>query len=197
MSLLDTIMKGLGGDAMSQLSQRVGADENTTRTAVGAALPTLLGAISRNASSETGASSLHGALERHDGSVLDNPAKLFAGGDTSDGEGILRHVLGGKQSRIETGLSQATGLDKGGTKTLLSSMAPLVMGALGREQKTGGLDVSSLAGLLQKERSSAEAAAPKEMGLVGKLLDADGDGDVDLGDFIKKGTGALGGLFSR
>ena len=69
-SLLDGLMQQLGGDTMRQLSQQLGADESTTTPAVGAALPVLVGALAKNASSTDGAAALAGALDKdHDGSV--------------------------------------------------------------------------------------------------------------------------------
>jgi len=35
------------------------------------------------------------------------------------------------------------------------------------------------------------------MGILGKLLDSDGDGDVDLSDVAKRGAGLLGKFFGR
>ena len=69
-SLLDGLMQQLGGDTRRQLSQQLGADESTTTPAVGAALPVLVGALAKNASSTDGAAALAGALDKdHDGSV--------------------------------------------------------------------------------------------------------------------------------
>jgi hypothetical protein len=33
------------------------------------------------------------------------------------------------------------------------------------------------------------------MGMIEGMLDSDGDGDVDLGDILKKGSGLLSGFF--
>ena len=71
--ILKTLQGLLGGDAVSQISRQIGTDQQSTQSAMSAVLPTLLGAISRNASKPEGASALHDALARdHDGSALDN-----------------------------------------------------------------------------------------------------------------------------
>ena len=67
-----------------------------TSKAMAAALPLLLGALSRNASQGDGASSLHQALANdHDGSILDDIGGFLGSGNTSSGNDILGHVLGG------------------------------------------------------------------------------------------------------
>ena len=113
------------------------------------------------------------------------------------GNGILGHLLGNKRGTVEKGLSQATGLDTGATDKLMAMLAPAVMGELGKQQREGGLDANALAGMLTKERDAIQQKEPKMMGLAGKLLDADGDGDLDLSDFVKQGSGVLGKLFGK
>ena len=58
----------------------------------------LVGALARNAQDPSKAGALSNALSRdHDGSVLDDVAGYLGRGDDADGDGILGHVLGGKQ----------------------------------------------------------------------------------------------------
>ncbi|MEZ4647450.1 MAG: DUF937 domain-containing protein [Candidatus Eisenbacteria bacterium] len=196
--IMDLLQQQLGGDAVKEMSRQVGADERATQNVLGAALPMLMGALARNAQSGQGAESLLGALQRdHDGSVLDNVMGYLGKGDTADGSAILNHVLGGRQGRVEQGLAKTSGLDMGQVSKLLAMAAPLVLGALGKQQRQRGMDANGLASLLGGERQTLEQKAPAEMGLLGNLLDADGDGDVDMQDIAKKGLGMLGGLFGN
>ena len=196
MSLLENLLSRLDGDALSKLSSSIGADERNTKDAVGAALPVLLGAITKQARSQEGAASLDAALSRdHDGGVLEQLGDLFQGGrndKAGDGDGILRHLFGGKRSAVESGLSKSTGLDASTIGSLLPKLAPLVMGALGREKQKQGLGLEGLMGLLSKEEGDIEAKAPGMGGLLGSFLDQDGDGDLDLADAAKGLLGKLG-----
>ena len=195
MSILEILQSQLGGNNLSKMSQSLGADEKTTSNAISAALPTLLGALARNSASPKGAESLHSALNNdHDGSILDNLGGLLGGSESGAGSAILGHIFGGQQGRVERGLSQSSGIDAGGISKLMAMLAPMVMGALGQQQKKGGLDAGGLAGLLGQERKNVEAQAPSQMGMLNSLLDADGDGDVDMADLASKGMGLLGGL---
>jgi hypothetical protein len=189
MSLLDMLQQRLGGDAVNQISSRLGTDPANTRTAIAAALPMLVGALARNAQDPGKAGALASALGRHDGSVLDDVAGyLGRGGDTGDGDGILGHVLGGRKETVQTGLGQAAGLDPTRAGTLLAMLAPLVMGALGKAQREKGLDTGGLAGMLGSEQQWAADAAPGVMGMLTSLLDRDHDGSVmdDIGGLLGK-----------
>jgi hypothetical protein len=198
-SMLESLMGQLGGDTLKNLSSQIGADEKQTQSALTAAVPLLMGALSLNAQKGDGAQSLDRALEKdHDGGILDNISGFLGQGDTSMGAGILGHVLGGKQTRVQQGISQSSGLSSEASGKLLAMVAPLVMGALGKAKRSGSLDASGIAGLLGSEQQNVQSKLPESMGMLGALLDSDGDGDVDLGDIMGgKGGGLLGKLFGK
>jgi hypothetical protein len=197
-SIFDLLSEQLGGDNLKRISDHVGADERTTGNAMSAALPTLLGALSRNASRQDGAEALSGALSRdHDGSILDNLSGFLGKPEAGPGEGILKHVLGNRRPAVESSLGGATGMSQDSIGKLLKTLAPVVMGALGKEQRRQGMDAGTLAGFLNRERQEVERRAPQEMGLIGKLLDTDDDGDVDISDIAKHGFKLFGKLLDR
>ena len=73
MSVLEMIQQRLGGQAVEQISRKIGADTGTTGNAIDAALPLLLAAMARNTNDDSQARSLHAAVsEDHDGSILDD-----------------------------------------------------------------------------------------------------------------------------
>jgi hypothetical protein len=195
-SILEMLLENLSGEPARQISRKVGADEQSVQKALGGALPVLLGALNRNADSSGGAESLLNALGKHDGSVLDDIGGFLGQGTTSDGDGILRHALGQRRGTVESGIGRMSGLDSGSVGQILNMLAPLVMGALGKQQRQQGLDVSGLAGLLGQENQAVGQRAPDAMGLVGSLLDSDGDGQV-ADDVMEIGGKLLGGLFSK
>ncbi len=199
MSLLDILGQVAGGDTVRTLSKQIGADEGATAKAISGALPMLISALAKNAGSSGGAEALSGALSRdHDGSVLDNVAGFLGQGNqaSSMGEGILKHVLGGRRGNVEQGLSKVSGLDAGSVGKLLPMLAPLVMGALGKQQRSGGMDAGALAQMLGQESARAERREPAAMGMLGKLLDSDGDGQIG-DDVAKLGTSLLGSFLRR
>jgi hypothetical protein len=193
-SLLETLNNQIGGDTIRQISQVLGADEGATGSAVQAALPLLVSALARNSARPEGADSLSQALSNdHDGSILDNLSGFLSSAGSGAGDGILQHILGSKRGAVETGLSNASGLDAGTISKLLPILAPIVMGALGRTQRQHGLDAQGLNGLLENERQKAASTAPPAFGMLTQMLDADGDGSV-MDDIAKMGGGLLGNL---
>jgi hypothetical protein len=195
-SLMEMLGSVLGGENLSTISDQVGADEKTTQSAIGAVLPTLIGALSRNGSDEKGATGILGALEKdqHDGGIFENLSG-FLGNKEYDqpgsGAGILGHILGGRQEKVQQGVSQSSGLSLEGSGQLMKMLAPMVLGALGKQQKQqGGFDAASLMGFLGGEKESVEKQSG---GLMGRFLDQDGDGDFDLGDIAKLAMGKLFG----
>ncbi len=194
-SVLDLVTQALGSGGTAQIGQQLGLDEATTAKAITGALPALMGALARNSASSDGAGALAGALDRdHDGSILDDLGGFLGGGGAqSAGEGILRHVLGGRQQQVQQGLGQATGIDAGQMGSLLSMLAPVVMGALGKARRTQGVDAGGLGAMLGQEQQRIERKDPGLGGLLGGLLDADGDGSV-VDDITRIGGSLLGSL---
>ena len=188
-SILDMLRGQLGGEALEAIGGRLGADRSKVEKAVPVALGSLMTGLARNTRSAEGASALAAALERdHDGSVLDNLQGVLAAPDERAGAGILGHVFGARQGAVQSALGQSTGLDSGSMGKLMTMLAPLVLGALGKKQRQAGLGAGDLGGLLRQEQDSAARQAP-DLGMLGSLLDADGDGDIK--DDVAKMGGSL------
>lgn len=199
-SLTDDLMAQLQGAPVQQIASQLGIGTDQAQGAIGAALPLLLGAMGRNAAEPQGAEALMGALMRdHAGSGPDLGGLLGsllgqgspAGG--GDGAAILGHILGGRQSRAEAGIGQASGLDGGTVQQLLAMLAPLVMSFLAQRVQQGGLDAGGLGATLGQERERVTQQGGLGGGLLGAVLDQDGDGQLGLGDLVKLGAGLLGG----
>ncbi len=194
MNITALLQESLNENTINQISQAIGADQGATGSAIQAALPMLLGGLANNSQSEQGASSLLGALDRdHDGSVLDDVAGLV--GSVVQGQGggasILGHIFGGQTNAIAQSVSQASGLDLGKVGPLLQVLAPIVMGAVGRMQRQGGVGAGDLAGLLGGA-SQQFSGGGDVLGLLSNLLDRDRDGSP-----VDDVMGMLGGLFGK
>jgi hypothetical protein len=197
-SLLESVLKQLSGSGMSGIAQHIGAGEKETSAASGAAVTTLLSALARNAKSGQGAEALQGALERdHDGGLLNDLPGFLKNPEIGKGDGILGHVLGAKRPVVERSVAKASGLEARQAGKLLAALAPIVMGALGQQQRRQNLNASSLAQFLGGEQQEIERKQPGAGGILSALLDQDGDGDVDIADLAKHGKGLLGRFFSK
>ena len=207
MDIMNLLQGQLSEGVLDQLTQQIGAsDSKQTAAATAGIMNTLVGALAKNASNHDGAQSLSNALDRdHDGSVLDNVMDMFTGGGQTaqqnnramNGAGILNHILGDRQGGAIDMISQISGLDSGKTGNLMTMLAPMLMGALGRQKRQQGLDVGGLANLLTGTVTQQNQSAQNPtMSLVTKFLDSDGDGSI-ADDVASIGMKLLGGLFGR
>ena len=188
MSIMDLVSQHLGDGQVEQIASRLGASKEQTQSAIGMALPTLLGAVAKKAEHDDGVAEIDGQLGDHDGSVFDSLSSLLGGGDeqqASQGNQLLGSILGGRQSKVETGIGKASGLQGGQVSSLMGMLAPMVMGAIGKKKRDDGMDRGGLGGMLKGERQQIEQQASG--GLLAGLLDQDGDGDFDFSDVMQIG----------
>ncbi len=200
--LLDLLSRQMTGGIIRRLADQIGADETTTRKAVMAALPLIIGMLARNANnSQTDARNLERSLKQdHDGSILDNLDGLLgqsAGGHAitdagnalpggytidrrgADGEGILANIFGERRNAVELGISRASGLDVKKVAMLTPILALAIMSGLGKLRQEQKLDADGLARVLNRERADVEKGAPEvRRGILMDFLDSDRDGDV-------------------
>ncbi len=183
--LLNTIINHFGDDAVRAISGKLGIENKMVQTALGAAVPLLLTALLRNSSKSEGAESLHKAVVKdHDGSILDNLSDFIPQYEQGPGGGILGHVFGEKRNTIEDLLGKTSGLQQNQAGSFLEMLAPILMGALGKEQRKNNLDQMGLRDLIKEaQEESTEKQLKGGGGLIEQFLDADGDGDIkdDLG----------------
>src|SRR6478672_1954353 len=139
MALIDLIQQHLDDNTLAQLSQQLGADPETTRQAVPAAITAILGGLHQNVQQPGGAAQLDNALANHDGGLLDSLGglgSLLGGGDAAaDGGGILGHIFGQHQPAVASQVGQRTGLDAGQAGRLLMLLAPFVLSYLSRARQ--------------------------------------------------------------
>jgi hypothetical protein len=212
-ALTNDLLAQLQGAPLQQISKQLGIDQGQAAGAVGAALPLLMGALGKNASQPQGAEALFGALQRdHAGSGGDLGGLLgmVLGGTQNrqtNGAGMLGHIFGGQQSRAEQHLGEATGLGGDRAGQLMKILAPMVMAYLAKRMfsgNEGGGGISAgmagggnptadvLGAILGREQQQVRQQGGLGGGLLGAVLDQDGDGQVGLGDLLKIGGGLLG-----
>ena len=196
MSLLEQLSQVVTQQAVGAAATKSGLSEGMAAKMMPMAMAVLMKGLKNNASSPEGAEKLARALEKHDGSLLNDVDRLGDDAVLADGKNILGHILGGKLSGVEMALAQAAGANPDQVKNLLAMAAPAVLASLGRAKREQGLDVAGLSGLLAEEGVRAEREAPSELGGLMGLLDRDGDGDIKE-EALAIGTKMLGGLFGK
>ena len=199
-SLAEELFQQLQGAPLQQVSQQLGTGQMQTASAISAALPLLLGALGKNTAEPQGAEALFGALQKdHAGLDLGSVLGAVLGGGAApsrqtDGAAILGHIFGGAQPRAEASLGQATGLGGDKAAQLMKILAPIVLSFLAqRFMGQGNTNANGLSQVLGQERQVAQQQGGLGGGLLGAVLDQDGDGQLGLGDLLKIGGGLFGG----
>lgn len=199
-NLFDMIAKSGG---LEQMAGQFGLEQNEALGALKALLPAISGGLKRNAAQPGGMEALLGALQNgsHE-KYLDDPAQLSAPETVNDGNAILGHLLGSKEMsrQVASHASQRSGVDGGILKKMLPVVAAMAMGSLSKQTKEPDMASMLMGALSGGGQSSgggggglmgmvgsllgggAKAQAPQQsggldLGMLGGLLDADGDGD--------------------
>jgi hypothetical protein len=177
---LEGIIGLLGSQNLEKLTSQIGGTEGQVKNGLEAALPAMLVALNKNTGTEKGAEALNNALEKHDGSILNNLSGYLSNPDLKDGTGILNHLFGNQTTNVANAISQSSGLDTNGSMKMLQMLAPIVLGALGQQKKENNLDaggLNALTSMLSGTLGGNEKASGI-MGLVTNMLDANKDGNV-------------------
>ena len=204
MDLMEMLQGQFSKTLVDQLGRQIGgASPKQTNSAIQLAIPAIMNAISRNVATPEGADGLAGALDRdHDGSILDDVFGFLSGSRQAsnasmlNGSGILGHILGGNQNNVIGMIAKMTGMDKSKTGSLLVTLAPMILGVLGKQKKESNLGSRDLADLITRSTQNHNRGY-KKAGIINQVLDADGDGSVldDIGGMGFKFL--LGKLFGR
>jgi hypothetical protein len=165
-SIAEMVQSQLGANGMAQLSQHLGADQNTTQTAVAAALPMLLGAMAHRAGQPDGAAVLQSEADKH----AVGSSGMASPGATSGAGGLLGRLLGGKQEDVRQEVSKTSGLDMHQAEKALLFLAPMVLARLGRKKQEGGLGPEQLGTVLHQERQVAQEQAKQQVPHIGGAL---------------------------
>lgn len=166
MNLLESIVSSPG--AVNQLGQAVGLDSSQTQAALKALLPALSSGLKKNAAQPSGLEGLLSALNQgNHAKYLEQPSQLADAATIQDGNGILGHLLGNKETsrRVAQRASQQTGIGDEVLKQMLPLVATMVMGALSKQSAPA--------------RTEARSGAGTDIfSMLTPMLDADGDGSV-------------------
>jgi len=158
-----------GPDVLGELSRTFDLDRDRTRSAVEELIPALSRGMKRNADDGQGMDQLLEALRTGEHArYIDQPGTLGTETNRRDGDGILSHVFGDKGTSREVArrAAEKTGLSGAVLQKMLPVLASVAMGMLGKKVLGAG------------HGAAAPASRAESGGLLGSLLDGDGDGAV-------------------
>jgi hypothetical protein len=174
-NLVSYMMQFLTPDMIGRIAGALGLNRSDAQSGVSAVVPALLAAFSGLADKPGGAQSLVNTVKQQSG-VLDNFASMIGGNNLSSfierGSSLLTSLLGSHDQAALTGaVARSAGLGQNKTTSLLGMLAPVVMGLIGRQIGTRGVDIGSLTSLLASQKEQIAQALPSGMG---ELLDRTG-----------------------
>ena len=186
-SLTSIVMQFLTPEAITQISSFLGLDRAATQKATEGAVPTLLAGLSDLVSTPAGTNQLSRLISQQQaGPVTDLLRNVGAQGLADTGSTMLSGLFGGRtMDAMAEAVGRFTGMGGMGGKSLLGLLGPIVLGALGQQQRNTGLDADGLASLLRSQKSQIVAAIPS--GLANQLGAA---GLIDRADSALRGGAA-------
>jgi hypothetical protein len=146
MELLDIVRQAQGGNAIENMARSFNLSPQQAEAAIKAVMPELARGIERNTLSRGGVADLVAALGTGNHAArLQNPAMFGNPGVEADGNAILGHILGTKDSSraVAARASLSSGLGEGLLKMLLPYIAQMLMGALAGKTQGGLGDILS------------------------------------------------------
>ena len=193
-NLVDLIKDQVGGQVLGQISNAIGENSDKTQSVVEGAIPALLGGFMDKASTGEGAGALFDAVNSQDDSILDNLSGMIGSDNKTSliesGGSALGSLFGSSgASGLVSAISGSSGMSAGGTSTVVSMLAPMVMGTIKRFMSGGDSnDASGLATMLTSQKDNIAGAMPS--GLADQLGSSGFMSNV--GDLFGSGAGMAG-----
>jgi OOP family OmpA-OmpF porin len=173
-NLLDSISSVLSPDLVSNAASALGESPVATGKAVGATIPVILGGLVRGTGDGNLMSQILNMLKSpaNDGTVLRKPEIMLdalsgrPGGISDLGTSFLSTLFGGRLRTITDAIAQYAGIRSASAGSLLSMLAPVVLGVLGERVKRDNLDVGGVTRLLADQKDAVAAAMPAALSSV-------------------------------
>jgi hypothetical protein len=151
MDLLKLLDNVGGAQSLGNLAGNLGLDASKANDLVGALAPALMDGLKKQAGAEGGLAGLTKALQTGNHQrYVDNPELMSSEETRLDGNKILGHLLGSKDTsrNVAAQAAESTGIDTGLIKQALPMIAGLAMGALSKGSDAGNASADSIGGML-------------------------------------------------
>lgn len=187
----------LDKNTLSALSGAAGVSQNDAQSVLANALPQLLSGANTQATSANTMDGFLGALMQHSKDDSSNVNNFFKNVDLSDGDKIVKHLLGDNKKEVTKSVANNAGVDSNAVSQVLSAAAPLLLTLLGKQlisnakqekpkQETAqGADLLSAllgGGQTPKASNNADLAGLAASLLGGATTTKKQDDGLDLGD---------------
>jgi len=169
-SVVSLIMQYLTPEITARIASAFGLDPSVAQKAISASVPAILAGLAGAASRPEGVRQLSNVVSAQSGvgetlKMIGQPAQ---GSLVESGSNALSSLLGGSTMDALAGaIGRFAGTGEGASRSLIGLLGPMVLGALGQQQRRSGLDANGLATLLVSQKDKIAAAMPS--GLANQL----------------------------
>ena len=170
MNLFEELREVLVGEVASKAANILGEKEEKVKTALEGLIPTVVGGLMKRSANEAGATTLMNVVKKgnHDGSIIEKLDDLLKNkesfaGLVEKGNSVVSMLLPDKKSSIATMISQFAGVRNSTATALLSVVAPIVVGKLGKLVALQGLDKNGLANIILDQKSILLDETPEDL----------------------------------
>jgi hypothetical protein len=176
MNLVSLALQFLGPALLGKFAGALGVNSTLTQKAVMAVVPAILSGILGKSQQPGGAQILSDLLGKQDSGLLGRLGDIIGGPQqktvVDQGTSALGSLLGNSaMGSLAGAIGKYAGLGDGPSKSLIGMLAPVLLGQLGQQQKSAGLDASGLAKMLLGQKENIASAMPAEFS---KLLGGSG-----------------------
>jgi OmpA-OmpF porin, OOP family len=175
-NFLTLVQNQISGQLMKKIADFLEEDIQTTQKALDVALPSVVGGIANQVSSQTGAEHILNTLstDKMDGSLTDSLGILLSGGSATQGlinygDKVNEGLFGKKTSAIMDWIASYAGIKTGSASGLMSLISPIVMNAIGQKVLSENTGVSGLQSLLGGQIDVLKNSIPAGLKSVLKL----------------------------
>ena len=176
MNIMSLVMQYFGPVIMNKIAGSLGINSTLAQKAIAYAAPAILAGIVGKVSQPGGAKVLSDMIAKQDPSILGKLGEMIGTGRQASvveqGTSAMGGLLGNSTlGSLAGALSKQAGVGVGASNTLLGLMGPAILGVLGREQKSAGLDAAGLGNALIAQKQQIADAIPADFA---KLLSGTG-----------------------
>ena len=167
-----TLMKLMTStNTVNALSSNAGTETDQTMQVLTSILPQLLGGASTQARNKDTAESFMKALDAHSKDNTRDIAAFIKNADLDDGEKIVQHLLGKKESAAVKTAAKSAGVSQADAAKIIANAAPLLMGILGQQNQKQKTATSASGGsALIQALSSSGFTAGDAVNLLGMFM---------------------------
>lgn len=168
-NLLDSLSGVFNNDLIRKAASSLGESESSISKAVGAGIPSLLSGIMSTATADGGSNLLSLSKQAAGSGILDNLGGIFSGGGSnsllSSGAGMLSGLFGNKTGALTSLISNFAGVKQSAAGSILSAVAPMALGFIGKHALSNNLSGSGILSWLGGQKSQIANALPEGLNI--------------------------------